>query len=83
MAVDESEKHRPRSGLIAILIYKLWEEMRVLWKDQCAMQHGVTAEDKKRIENEKTHPRVRAAYNTKHDDVSYYNMRLFSMPLGE
>ena len=47
------------------------------------MQHGVTAEDKKRIANEKTHPRIRAAYRAKHDDVSYYNMRLFSMPLEE
>ena len=83
MAVDESGKHRPRSGVIATLICKLWEEMRLLWKDRCAMQHGVTAEDRTRIANEKTHPRIRAAYSTKNDDVSYYNMRLFSMPLEE
>ena len=47
------------------------------------MQHGVTTEDKRRIANEKIHPRVRIAYRTKNDDVSFYNIRIFSMPLGE
>ena len=31
----------------------------------------------------KIHPRVRIAYRTKNDDVSFYNIRLFSMPLEE
>ena len=47
------------------------------------MQHRVTTEDKRRIANEKLHPRIRAAYSTRNDDVSYYNMRLFNMPLEE
>ena len=57
--------------------------MHVLWKYRSVSQHGVTQEDRGRILNEKMHPMVRTAYRTKNKDVSYYNMRDFSMPLEE
>ena len=78
---DEKQGRKKRPGIIALLITQLWEAMHHLWKFRNGVQHGVTKEERRSRANEKIHPRVEAAYRTRHHDVSYFSQRLFSVEL--
>ena len=57
--------------------------MQNMWKFRNGVQHGVTTEEKVLRANERIHPRVRAAYRTRHHDVSFFSQRLFSVELNK
>ena len=78
---DEKQGRKKRPGIMAIMITQLWEAMHNLWKFRNGVQHGVTKEERRIRANERIHPRVRAAYRTRHHDVSYFSQRLFSVEL--
>ena len=66
---------------MAIMKTQLWEAMHNMWKFRNGVQHGVTTEERMIRVNERIHPRVRAAYRTRHHDMSYLCQRLFSVEL--
>ena len=53
--------------------------MQHLWKFRNGIQHGVTKEEMRGRANERIHPKVKAAYRTRHHDVSLFSQRLFSV----
>ena len=80
---DKKQGRKKRSGIMALFITQLWEAMQNMWKFRNGVQHGVTTEEKVLRANERIHPRVRAAYRTRHHDVSFFSQRLFSVELNK
>ena len=66
---------------MALMITQLWDAMHNMWKFRNGIQHGVTKEERMIRANGRIYPRVRAAYRTRHHDVSYFSQRLFSVEL--
>ena len=81
--IDKAQKRKPRPGLIVNLICLLWEETITLWKFRNGVQHGITKEEKRIKANKIIFPLVRAAYRTRHRDISLYNLSLFRLCLEE
>ena len=78
---DEKQGKKKRTGIMAIMIVQLWDAMQHLWKFRNGIQHGVTKEERRGRANERIHPKVKAAYRTRHHDVSLFSQRLFSVEL--
>ena len=81
--IDKAQKRKLRPGLIVNLICLLWEESIMLWKFRNGVQHGITKEEKRIKANKIIFPLVRAAYRTRHRDISLYNLSLFRLSLEE
>ena len=78
---DAKKGKKKRSGIMANMIVQLWDAMQHLLKFRNGIQHGVTKEERRSRENERIHPKVKAAYRTRHYDVSHFSQRLFSVEL--
>ena len=57
--------------------------MKKIWKVRNGVLHGVTKEERRKRANDRVLPLVRAAYWTRHLDISLYNMSLFRLSLKE
>ena len=76
---DTQMNRRERSGLIANLINKLWEQMHTLWRERNEIKHGRTTEEIQQRMRRIINPLVRAAYESRETSVSIFNQRLFRM----
>ena len=66
---------------MATMIVQLWDAMQHLWKFRNGVQHGVTKEERRSRANERIHPKIKAAYRTRHNDVSLFSQRLYRVDL--
>ena len=78
---DVKQGKKKRSGIMATMIVQLWDAMQHLWKFRNGVQHGVTKEERRSRANERIHPKIKAAYRTRHNDVSLFSQRLYRVEL--
>ena len=81
--VDSQMKRKQRSGLMVNLIYKLWEQVHILWKERNEVKHGRTPKEIQQRLRKIINLLVRAVYETRETVVSIFNQRLFRVRIED